>query len=158
MDALRIHLNLWARCARNGPTFPTARHIPTCSHVEQYLSCGTIWEDGCRQDRSERTSPAAGMLWSPAPLHYGAAVRINPRPYLLFRHPRPHRGGGEGLPAPSSFALLIATELRNTNDRKALDVMNLTISDFATLSYILIFQGRSNKTKNTFGKINVFCK
>ena len=56
---------------------------------------------------------------------------INPRPHLLFRHPRPQGGG---VPPPLRVLCpLIAIEVRNKDEQKVRDVLDQTIPDFTTL-------------------------
>ena len=65
--------------------------------------------------------------WSicPPPI---AQKQVNPRPHLLFRHHRPHLGGG-GSATPRLVCPLIQVKLHNKYKRKDRDVLNLTIPD-----------------------------
>ena len=81
---------------------------------------------------------------------------INPRPHLLFHHPRLHLG--VGVATPRLVCPLIEIELRNKDKRKDRDVLNLTIPDFTTLGHILTFPGQVKQKMLLFGKIKFFCE
>ena len=62
---------------------------------------------------------------------------INPRTYTAFRHPRPCRGGG-GWYDPPAVSKSGVVELRNRNQRNALDeisrlrILSLTLGQYLT--------------------------
>ena len=104
------------------------------------------------------------------PAHHGQTMRLigfcsvfislskrmshlfNPRPHLLFRHPRPHLGGGGGQSPRLVFPLNCsrASQQRRTKSSGCLEYN----PDF-TLGHVLAFRGRSSK-KCWFCKIIVF--
>ena len=59
-----------------------------------------------------------------------------------------------GLP-PRLVCSLIAIEIRNKDEGKVWDVLNLTILDFTTIGHILVFPGQVKQIIVLFGKINV---
>ena len=80
-------------------------------------------------------------------------VGPNPRPHLLFRHPRPDLGGCH----PRLVCPQIEIELCNKDQRKDRDVLNLTIPYFTILGHILTFPGQIKQKMLLFGK-TIFCK
>ena len=65
---------------------------------------------------------------------------------------RTREGGG----TPRLVCPLIATELRNKDERKVRDVLNLTITDFTTLGQVFDPTRASLTKMSLFGKIKVF--
>ena len=79
---------------------------------------------------------------------------FNPRPHLLFCHPRPHLEGGGLL--PQFICSLFAIELCNKDKQNDQDVLNPTIPDFPILGQILDLPGHIKENMLLFCMINVF--
>ena len=52
---------------------------------------------------------------------------VNPRPHMLFSHPRTHMGGGVATP-PHAISHLIEIELWDKDQTNLMDVLNLMVS------------------------------
>ena len=100
-------------------------------------------------------------IWNSLPVLAVSAQEFsnfNPRPHLLFRHPRTHVGGVVAPPPRlvCPHPPLIEIELCNKNKWKDLDVVNLTIPDFTTLDNILTFPGQVKEKMLLFWEDQVF--
>ena len=64
---------------------------------------------------------------------------LNPRPNMLFFHPRTHM---EGLQPPHAILPLIEIELRDKDQTNAWDVVSPMIPELTSLGHILTPPGR----------------
>ena len=66
---------------------------------------------------------------------------LNPRPHMLFSHPRTHMGGGV-VATPHAISPLIEIELWNKDQTNLWDVLNPMVPRLTHLGHILTPPGR----------------
>ena len=71
---------------------------------------------------------------------------FNPRPHMLFHHPRTKWGG---VPPPNAISPLLETELWDKDQTNPWDVLSPMVPELVSLGYILIPPGRIKEKKDS---------
>ena len=72
----------------------------------------------------------------------GIYAFFNPRPHMLFSHPKTHMGGGALVATPHAISPLIEIELWDKDQTNPWDVLNPMVPGLTSLGHILIPPGR----------------